>query len=206
MLDDSSGNNGNVPIDPKNVGYVVATLTRFFKSIDPQVPSAKIQGGIDANCAGQPRDPKDKVPVFYCAATNTITMDLPALAEIGKPVSDRHGSPYSFTGDVSAFSIIASRYALAYLKHTGRPITGYGSALTSACLVGAFITGIASNSAVNEIRLTAGDLDKATAELIFEGYTASDAKGLIVPSAFTRVNALRIGALQHREQCLRQYK
>ena len=206
VLDDDSGNNGNVPIDQKNIGYVVATLTDFFKMLDPQVPTANLQGGVDPNCAGQPRDPKDKVPVFYCGSTNTITMDIPALAEIGKAVPDSHGRPYSFTGDVSAFSIIASRYALAYLKHKGRPTTGYGSALTAVCLVGAFITSTASNNAANEIRFTAGDLDKATAELVFEGYAASDSKGLIVPSAFTRINALRIGALQHQDKCVQQYR
>jgi hypothetical protein len=54
--------------------------------------------------------------------------------------------------------------------------------------------------------LTAGDLDKAVAGLLTNGYVATAVDGQGVPAAFTRIAAFRAGLASDDEGCYQRYQ
>jgi hypothetical protein len=56
------------------------------------------------------------------------------------------------------------------------------------------------------LQLTAGDLDKAVAGLLTNGYVATAVDGQGVPAAFTRIAAFRAGLSTDDEGCYKRYQ
>ena len=80
-------------------------------------------------------DAKASPPASYCPATNTIVVDLPALAAMAKVGGTRTNTTLP-QGDDTALSIVMSRYALAVQHERGLPMQSPWTALRTACLTG----------------------------------------------------------------------
>lgn len=200
----------NIPINRSILETkAIPSIQQFFQEMLPTMPKVTYDG-VDKNCPNQKvaSDPQKAPPALYCEATNTVSLDVPALAKIGVP-TEEGGVPLKITGDTAALAIIASRFGLAYLKHQGQPTTGLGAGLAGACLSGAWLRSIVGRYGVDAahkpIILTPGDLDKPTSELLQHGYIAQDLNGQAAPSALTRWNAFRVGVLGPSKVCAQQY-
>lgn len=155
-----------------------------------------------ADCA----DAKTSPPASYCPATNTIVVDLPALAKMGAVADAQEQSLPQ--GDDTALSVVMSRYALAVQHERGLAMQSPWTALRTACL-----TGVAHREMADPIELpsgqqlilTAGDLDEAVAGLLTNHMVASDADGISVPAGFTRIAAFRAGVGGDMESCYTRY-
>ena len=109
---------GNVEVTEDVVTELVKVLDEVFKPKDPPKVS------FDApECS----DAKPSPPASYCPDSNTIFVDISALAEMGKP-ADREDYTL-LQGDNSALSVVTSRYALA-VQHERRRTAG----LRGGCL------------------------------------------------------------------------
>ncbi|MCM6776145.1 metallopeptidase [Nocardia sp. CDC159] len=155
------------------------------------------------------RNGADTVPVTYCPATNTIGTDVPALAERGAAHDDeRDNFPTRVTGDYDAYVVFVSRYTLAVQGNAGQRLTGAKAGLRAACLSGVISAELAepeNSPKPGDLRLTAGDLDKAVSGLLTDGLAASDVEGKTVPSGFSRVDAFRAGVLGTQQTCVSRY-
>jgi hypothetical protein len=129
-------------------------------------------------------------PASYCPESNTIFVDVPALAEMGRP-ADREDYTL-LQGDDSALSVVTSRYALAVQHERGEPLDSATAALRTACLTGVAQKAMSENGGLALV-LTAGDLDEAVAGLLTNGLVASNVNGETVPAGFTRIVAFRSG-------------
>lgn len=184
----------------------LVTLSRQMAAIMP-VPHAPTYDyhGAKLHCA----DGADTVPVTYCPATNTIGTDIPALAERGTAsTSDQEGFPTRVTGDYDAFVVFVSRYTLAVQGNAGQRLTGAKTGLRAACLSGVITAKLSDTNHTfkpGDLRLTAGDLDKAVSGLLTDGLAASDVEGKTVPSGFSRVDAFRAGVLGTQQTCEARY-
>jgi hypothetical protein len=111
-------------------------------------------------------------------------------------------------GDNTALSVFTSRYALTVQHDKGLPLDTAVTALRTACLTGvaqrAMSTPIDTASG-QQLVLTAGDLDEATAGLLTNGLVASDVNGSIAPAGFTRIMAYRSGLLGTAGQCYQRF-
>jgi len=156
--------------------------------------------------AGGCSDAKPSPPASYCPATNTINVDLPALATMGKVAGEKeHSLPQ---GDDTALSIVMSRYALAVQHERGLAMQSPWTALRTACLTGVAHRKMAENIELpsgNSLVLTAGDLDEAVAGLLTNHMVASDADGISVPAGFTRIAAFRSGVGGEMDGCYSRY-
>jgi hypothetical protein len=155
-----------------------------------------------ANCP----DAKPSLPASYCPATNTIVVDLPALAAIGTVADEKeHTLPQ---GDDTALSVVMSRYALAVQHERGLPMQSPWTALRTACLTGVAHRKMAEPIDLpsgKELLLTAGDLDEAVSGLLTNHMVASDADGISVPAGFTRIAAFRAGVVGNMDPCYTRY-
>lgn len=188
-----------------------AALEAFVRSFDTLLqltdPPSVSYDGTDTDCP----DGTSTEPVSYCAATNTLGVDVPALAELGTAEQPRRGDvvPLNVSGDYSAYVLFASRYSLAVQKEAGQPLDNPQTALRSACLSGVITAGLsAENPAADglEVWLSPGDLDEAVSGLLSDGLTASDINGVTLPSGFSRVDAFRSGVLGGQEACTARYR
>ena len=172
-------------------------LGKVFSPKNPPTLSYKPAGCPDA---------KASPPVSYCPATNSIVVDLPALATIGK-VADENERTLP-QGDDSALSIVMSRYALAVQRERGLPMQSPWTALRTACLTGVVHRRMAEPidlPSQKQLLLTAGDLDKAVSGLLTNHLVASDADGTSVPAGFTRIAAFRGGVAGDMDACYSRY-
>ncbi|AHI00881.1 hypothetical protein KALB_7523 [Kutzneria albida DSM 43870] len=189
-----SAKGGNATIDDKSLGHVQDALKQVFSKQAPNAPSFSSSG---ATCS----DAKPTSPVAYCPSSNVISLDLAKLKEIGTPAKKGQGKGI---GDFAAFGEVASRYALAVQKANNLPLEGTEAALRTSCLVGYW--GAAMKTPTAGVRLTAGDLDKAIAELLTAtSLIAADVNGTPAAAGFTRVEAFRIGFLQGANTCTQQF-
>ena len=133
----------------------------------------------------------------YCAATNTIHVDLPQLQRRG-------AAPEAGTigGDADAFALVVSRYALALAAHDDRRIDDAAAGLRAACLTGAWAAGSVDDP---EFRLSPGDLDEIVAGLLADGLVAADANDAAAPSGFVRVDAFQTGVYRGASACDAQF-
>jgi hypothetical protein len=138
-----------------------------------------------------------------------VAVDMNGLVAIGTP--PRRGQAGNGIGDFAAFAEVASRYVLSVQKAVGLPLDNAAAGLRTACLVGAW-TNLNMNTPANNrahvgtLFLTAGDLDKAVAELLSNGSViASDVNGNKVPSGFARVEAFRVGFLSGSGPCTEKF-
>ncbi|WP_408582296.1 neutral zinc metallopeptidase [Mycobacterium ulcerans] len=196
---DSSGNpeTGKVPINQDTLTTLMELLGKIFSPTDPPTLSYQQAGCPDA---------KPSPPASYCPATNTITVDLPALAAIGKVAdSKQHSLPQ---GDDTALSIVMSRYALSVQHQRDLPMQSPWTALRTACLTGVVHREMAEPIELpsgQQLVLTAGDLDEAVSGLLTNRMVASDADGISVPAGFTRIAAFRAGVSGDMEACYSRY-
>ncbi|WP_310785247.1 neutral zinc metallopeptidase [Mycobacterium sp. Z3061] len=195
---DTSGETdaGEVAIDNGSVTTLIDILNAVFTPKSPPTLSFST-----ATCS----DAQATQGASYCPATNTITADLPALQQIGKP-GGRKGmtDPQMLQGDNTAMSIVTSRYVLAIQHERGLPLDTPVSAVRTACLTGAAQRNMAQPVSIasgKQLVLTAGDLDKAIIGLLVNGVAASDVNGANMPAGFTRVLAFRGGVLNNIDEC-----
>jgi hypothetical protein len=172
-------------------------LGKIFSPKNPPTLSYK-----PADCP----DARQSPPASYCPATNTIAIDLPALAKMGKLAAEsEHMLPQ---GDDTALSIVMSRYALAVQHERGLPMQSPWTALRTACLTGVVHRKMAEPIDLpsgKQLILTAGDLDEAVAGLLTNHMVASDADGISVPAGFTRIAAFRGGVGGDMDACYSRY-
>jgi predicted metalloprotease len=198
-VDSTTGNpeTGEVPINQDTLSTLMELLGRIFSPKSPPELSYQPAGCPDA---------KPSPPASYCPATNTIVVDLPALAAIGKVADENeHTLPQ---GDDTALSVVMSRYALAVQHGRGLPMQSPWTALRTACLTGVVHRKMAEPidlPSQNRLLLTAGDLDEAVSGLLTNHLVASDADGTSVPAGFTRIAAFRGGVAGDMDACYSRY-
>jgi hypothetical protein len=156
-----------------------------------------------AQCA----DAQPSPPVSYCPETNTISVDLPALQQLGE-VADE-SNYVLLQGDNSALSVVTSRYALAVQHENGDPLDTPVAALRTACLTGVAQRAMAETVALpsgKSLTLTAGDLDEAVSGLLTNGLAGSNVDGKTVPAGFTRIVAYRSGLGGDQDLCYKRFE
>jgi predicted metalloprotease len=198
-VDSSTGNpeTGEVAIDQDTLSTLMELLGKVFSPKNP--PTLSYQA---ADCP----DAKASPPASYCPATNTIVIDLPKLAAMGK-VADENEQTLP-QGDDTALSGVMSRYALAVQHERGLAMQSPWTALRTACLTGVVHRKMAEPielSSQKQLLLTAGDLDEAVAGLLTNHLVASDADGTSVPAGFTRIAAFRGGVTGNMDACYSRY-
>jgi predicted metalloprotease len=197
-VDPSAGTEtGEVPINEDTLSTLMELLGKIFSPKNPPTLSYK-----PADCP----DAKPSPPASYCPATNTIVVDLPALATAGKVAAENeHTLPQ---GDDTALSIVMSRYALAVQHERGLAMQSPWTALRTACLTGVVHRKMAEPIELpsqKQLVLTAGDLDEAVSGLLTNHMVASDADGTSVPAGFTRIAAFRGGVTGDMDACYSRY-
>lgn len=197
--DDGHLENDNAPINEDTLNTLMELLNHIYNPT--QAPKIDYQ---PAQCADAKQSDS---PVGYCPATNTITVDLPALAKIGAPEDE--SNKVLLQGDNTALSLVTSRYMMALQHARGVAIDNPTAAMRTACLTGA--ADRAMNDPVTlksgkKMQLTAGDLDEAVSGLLTNGWAASDVNGDKVQAGFTRIMAFRAGLLNTADGCFAQFK
>lgn len=193
---------GEWPVSEESVRVIVDAMTTVFAPTHP--PRLSLDTAGAASCA----DARPSPPVSYCPSTNTIAVDLPALAQLG--ARDQRTATVGISGDNTAYSVLASRYMLALqAQWGGLALDNAAAALRTACLTGVATTELSqgvTNPDGSSVALTAGDLDEAIAGLLTNGLAASDVNGESVPAGFSRIDAYRTGVLGDTEHCLRRFR
>jgi predicted metalloprotease len=180
---------GDAPLDEGLLNTLIELLNTQFKPAQP--PTLSLQP------PAQPcPDAKATEPAAYCPATNTITVNLPAMQALGTPADEEDN--VLVQGDNTALSVLTSRYVLALQHQRGTQLDTAAAALRTACLTGIGQRHMASEVTLpsgKSLVLTAGDLDEAVAGLINNGLAASDVNGNTVAAGFTRIMAYRSGLI-----------
>jgi hypothetical protein len=195
-----AANQGNLPVDDESIGLIVRSLTETFK--DTEAPPPQI-GANGSRCEAR------GAPAAYCADSNIVALDVPALAELATPRNEQLN--VNVTGDFTAFGLIASRYTLSVQNHLRLGLEGANAGLRSVCLVATWAglhqeTPFGNRNPLDDgLRMSPGDLDEAVSELLADGLMASDVNGQAVKSGFARVEAFRIGFLQGAQPCLDRF-
>jgi predicted metalloprotease len=188
---------GEVPVNEDTMATLMEVMAKIF---DPKQPP-----GLSYQPADCP-DAKPSPPASYCPATNTIVVDLRALAAMGKK-ADKNEQALP-QGDDTALSVVMSRYTLAVQHQRGLPMQSPWTALRTACLTGYAHRKMAEPIDTpdhKELLLTAGDVDKAVSGLLLNHLVASDADGTTVPAGFTRIAAFRAGIGGNADACYSRY-
>jgi len=188
---------GGVPINEDTLSTLMEVLGKIFSPKNPPMLSYK-----PADCP----DAKASPPASYCPATNTIVIDLPALATMGKSKDENERTLPQ--GDDTALSVVMSRYALAVQHERGLAMQSPWTALRTACLTGVVHRKMAEpieTPSQKQLVLTAGDLDEAVSGLLTNHLVASDADGTSVPAGFTRIAAFRGGVAGNMDACYSRY-
>jgi hypothetical protein len=199
-LDENSGEvqSGDITLDESTLTLLMEVLGEVFKLNDPPKLSTDTEECPDADASP---------PASYCPSTNTISVDLSAMQELGQVASERN--KVLVQGDNTALSVLTSRYALAVLHEKGDPLDTATAALRTACLTGVAQAAMASPIELpsgGDLTLTAGDLDEAVAGLLTNGLAASNVNGETVPAGFTRIVAYRSGLGGDQDLCYERFK
>lgn len=186
---------GDAKFNDQAVELLKKSLDEAFKGAGVAAPEIA-DGG---SCQTTP-------PASYCPDNNTVAIDLAKLAELAQPIdrqAEMQGEDPGGMGDFAAFSEVASRYALGIQKGVGASIDNANAGLRTACLVGAWA---AFTNRPGDLRLSAGDLDEAIADLLQpESLISADVNGKRPDSGFDRVESLRRGYLEGSSVCSKQY-
>jgi predicted metalloprotease len=193
---------GEWPVSAESVKAIIDALNIVFKPKNP--PTLTFDTAPAAACP----DARPSPPASFCPATNTVAVDLAALARLGTP-SNPDGIEPVLSGDNTAYSVLISRYMMS-LQHQrgGLALDTAEAGLRTACLTGLATTKLADGVSTpdgNTVALTAGDLDEAVAGLLTNGLAAGDVNGASVPAGFSRIDAFRIGVLGNAERCLKRF-
>jgi predicted metalloprotease len=192
---------GEWPVGEESVNAFVEALGALFSPADP--PKLSLDGPGDS-C----KDARPSPPVSYCPDTNTISVDMRKLAEMGTPSGQQPNSGPVF-GDNTAYSVLISRYMVAVQHERGLQLDSAEAALRTACLTGVATTKMSepiTTSNGDRVSLTAGDLDEAVSGLLTNGLAASDVNGETVPSGFSRIDAFRAGVLGDEDRCVKRFQ
>ena len=180
------------PIDEDTLSKLMDVLDGIFQPAN--APTLTTSRADCANSTG---------PTYYCPASNTIHVDLPALQAAGEPKTEEEDEVL-VQGDNTALSMVTSRYALAVQQERGVQLDTPVAALRTACL-----TGVAQGQMTNEngaeFVLSPGDTDEAVAGLLTQPLVASDVNGRAAPAGFTRILAYRLGLSSDIEQCFQRF-
>jgi predicted metalloprotease len=195
LQEDSAGNvdTGDVEVNKDNVSALMEVLGKAFSPKQP--PKLSFD---PANCSNA----KTTKGASYCPATNTVSVDLPTLQQLGKPGGQKMTDRAMRQGDNTAFSVVASRYVLAVQNERALALDSPGAAVRTACLTGAAQRHMAEPG--GKLVLTAGDLDEAVDGLMTNGLAASDVNGEKMPAGFTRILVFRSGVLSDANMCYQQ--
>jgi predicted metalloprotease len=188
---------GELPVTEQSVQSIVDAMNVAFEPANPP------QLSFDrADCP----DARSGAPASYCPASNTITVDLPALEELGAQSAEGSGV---VMGDNTAYSVVVSRFMQALQnEHGGVPLDNAEAALRTACLTGVAMvkmTDTITTPGGDTIQLTAGDVDEAVSGILVNGLVASDVNGDSVPSGFSRIDAFRVGVLGDQDRCFKRF-
>ena len=198
-LDDTGDvQSGDITLDEDTLNLLMEVLGEVFQPNDPPKLSTDA-----AECA----DAEPSPPASYCPSTNTISVDVSAMQELGQVASERN--KVLVQGDNTALSVLTSRYALAVQHEKGDPLDTATAALRTACLTGFAQAAMASPIELpsgGNLTLTAGDLDEAVAGLLTNGLAASNVSGEAVPAGFTRIVAYRSGLGGDQDLCYARFK
>jgi predicted metalloprotease len=176
-------------------------VTALQKSLDGAFQSAGVKAPQITAGNGSCPNAKSTPPATYCADSNSVSIDMAALARVAQP-AERDGS--GGFGDFAAFSEVASRYILGIEKGAGASTDNDNAGLRTACLVGAWAK--TANAPTAQLKLSPGDLDEAITDLLApNSLVAADANGVRPASGFDRVAALRNGYLQGSPTCSSTY-
>jgi predicted metalloprotease len=188
---------GELPVTEESVKSILDAMNIAFEPTDPPLLSFQ-----DTDCP----DARTGDPASYCPSTNTITVDLPALQELGEQSADEDSL---VTGDNTAYSVVVSRFMQAVQhEHGGVALDNAEAALRTACLTG--VATVRMTEAIttpdgDTIALTAGDVDEAVSGILVNGLAASDVNGDSVPSGFSRIDAFRVGVLGDEARCFKRF-
>ncbi|WIY02825.1 neutral zinc metallopeptidase [Amycolatopsis mongoliensis] len=186
---------GDAKFNDQAVELLKKSLDEAFKGAGVAAPEIA-DGG---SCQTTP-------PASYCPGDNTVSIDLAKLSDLAQPIdrqAEMQGEDPGGMGDFAAFSEVASRYALGIQKGVGASIDNANAGLRTACLVGAWA---AFTNRPGDLRLSAGDLDEAIADLLQpESLISADVNGKRPDSGFDRVESLRRGYLEGSSVCSKQY-
>ncbi|NKQ57538.1 aminopeptidase [Amycolatopsis sp. K13G38] len=200
-FDSGDKNQGDIPIDATALGYLQDSLDKAFGGAGVAGPKIVAEGGT---CAGGPAT----APASYCPSDNTVSVDVTALADLGRPVDqdgEFAGQSRGGHGDFASFAEVASRYALGIQKSVGASTDNANAGLRTACLVGAWAAAT-SKLGSTKLRLSSGDLDEAISDLLRpDSLVAADVNGKRVDAGFNRVEAMRTGYLQGSSPCSTRY-
>ncbi|WP_329050940.1 neutral zinc metallopeptidase [Amycolatopsis sp. NBC_01488] len=195
------------PFDPGDKGKGDAKFTGqavelLKKSLDEAFKGAGVAAPEIADGGSCHTTP----PASYCPADNTVSIDLAKLSQLAQPIdrdAEMKGDDPGGMGDFAAFAEVASRYAMGIQKGVGASIDNANAGLRTACLVGAWA---AFTNRPGTLRLSAGDLDEAIADLLQpESLVSADVNGKRPDSGFDRVESLRRGYLEGSAVCSKQY-
>ncbi|MEU5261257.1 neutral zinc metallopeptidase [Amycolatopsis sp. NPDC021455] len=186
---------GDAKFDGKAVDLLKKSLDEAFQRAGVAGPEIT-DGG---SCRTTP-------PASYCPNDNSVSIDMAKLAQLAQPIdraAEMKGEDPGGMGDFAAFAEVASRYALGIQKGVGASIDNANAGLRTACLVGAWA---AFTNRPGDLRLSAGDLDEAIADLLQpESLVSADVNGKRPDSGFDRVESLRRGYLEGSSVCSKQY-
>ncbi|WP_370591478.1 neutral zinc metallopeptidase [Saccharopolyspora montiporae] len=196
------GQDEDLPVDRESVDAVVTSLREVFVETGAEPP---VITTAPADCPGR----TTTSPAAYCPETNTVSLDLDELREIGAPPEP--GDPTAGRGDFAAYAQIASRYALSVQQAAGLPLDDPAAGLRTACLVGSWSgllleDPIGQRNPVGRLRIAPGDVDEGVAAMLTEdSLVAADVTGAQAPAGFARVEAFRVGFQDGFSPCTTNY-
>lgn len=182
----------DAPIDESTLGSLMDTLDAVFTPAAPPVLS------VDQTGCPLP----EGLPAGYCPDTNTVSVNLGLLQQIGTPADE--SEQVLLQGDNTALSAVASRYVLAVQQERGVDLRSGVAGMRTACLTGVAQREMAQRSGL-PLTLGTGDLDEAVSGILTNGLVASDVDAGVVPSGFTRISAFRSGLLGDADDCFRRF-
>lgn len=197
-----SGQDEDLPVDREALDEVTTSLREVFGETGAEPPRISTS---PARCPGR----ETTSPASYCPETNTVSLDVDELRDIGAPPAP--GSPSAGRGDFAAYAQVASRYALSVQRAAGLPLDDPQSGLRTACLVGAWSgllleDPIGQRNPVGKLRIAPGDVDEGVAEMLGEdSLIAADVAGAQAPAGFARVEAFRLGFQDGFAPCTTNY-
>jgi predicted metalloprotease len=195
---------GELPVTKTSVKALIDAMNLLFPSKDPPTLS------FDAAAASACSNARPSPPVSFCPATNTITVDMPALEALGASTDgfDATSMGPTLQGDNTAYSALISRYMVALQHERGLILDNAEAGLRTACLTGVATTRLSKSITTpdgNTVALTAGDIDEAVSGLLTNGLAAGDVNGETVPAGFSRIDAFRVGVLGDTDRCFKRF-
>lgn len=197
-----SGQDDDLPVDRETLDEVTTSLREVFSETGAEPPRIST---TPARCPGR----EATSPASYCPETNTVSLDVDELRDIGAPPAP--GAPTAGRGDFAAYAQVASRYALSVQQAAGLRLDDPEAGLRTACLVGSWSgllleDPLGQRNPVGKLRIAPGDVDEGVAEMLGDdSLIAADVTGEQPPAGFARVEAFRLGFQDGFAPCITNY-